>query len=80
MRLQAVVWIKERRIGSLEIQIGLGGDPSVLRFFDSRFLVDEPPDFAHFAIYSATENEWAEFARSWAKQEPLNRETTLHLH
>lgn len=80
VKLKAVVWPGIRRIGSLEMQIEFDCDPGMLRFFAQRFIVSDVPDFEKVTMFEATEKEWAEFARAWEKQEPLNRETAGNLH
>lgn len=80
VKLKAVVWPGLRRIASLEMQIEYDCDPGVIRFFSDRFIVHDVPDFEKVTMFEASEKDWADFARAWEKQEPLNRETAKNLH
>jgi len=80
MKMKAVVWIAERRIANVDMQISYDCDPAVLQYFHDRFIVSEVPGLEKVQIFEATEKEWAEFAKAWNQAEPLNRESSRLLH
>lgn len=80
MKFKAIVWPDIKRIGSLELQVAYGFDPEIVRFFESRFIVDDIPDHKLATAYEATEDQWRTFAKRWSKEEPINRGTSRNLH
>lgn len=80
MKFRAIVWPGLRRIGNYEMQLSYGGDPEVLRFFDSRFQVEDVPDFEKVSTFEATEKEWVAFAKAWNDAEPFNPATSIKFH
>lgn len=77
MKLKAIIWPEQRRIGSYEIQKAYGGDPSVLKFFPNRFITNkELPD--NMILIEVSEQEWRSYAKAWSDAKPVSQDPRFH--
>jgi hypothetical protein len=80
MQLSGAFYPRLMRMACFQIQVDLGCDPSVLKYFSDRMilqkvLLDEP-----IHIFTMDAEEWKNTEEKWSRAESLERETSPLLH
>jgi len=80
MKLSGAYYPDLMRMACYQVQLDLGCDPDVLRFFTDRFIlpVHRPSDTLQ--VFVAEEHVWKETERVWREAEKRTRNSHPHLH
>lgn len=79
-KLKGAFYPDVMRMASFEVQVELGCDPAVLKFFSDRFILVGPPPGLQIAIFETEVDKWKEAEAVWRHREKIHRENCPALH